>query len=150
MPYECEGGPPVPAHAAAEGGIVYSTHVDTRAPRRRTPTVRGVAESRDSGKHRRPDSPVAGVARDDAEPASGKIASVAVVSLAYRKRADDAEPGNVGENLRSPGRGTEPLLHSGIERRSPAGGPVHSGIAAFPATARLGAMARHIEEAASH
>src|ERR1700722_5804793 len=109
-----------------------------------------MAEPRDRGEYRPPNSPVAGIPRDDAEPASGKVTSLAFVSLPHRERTDDAEPGDPGEDLGSAQRRSEPLLHPGIEWRSAARGSLHSGTPAIPPPTRLGAMAGNTEEAAGH
>src|ERR1700674_1410770 len=73
--------PPVPAPAASEGGIFDSAAGDAGAPRRRPAIVREVAEPRDRGEHRAAHPPVAGIPRDDAEPAPGALARVPVVSI---------------------------------------------------------------------
>src|SRR5208282_5335305 len=109
-----------------------------------------MAERADGGEHRAPHPPVAGDARDDPEPASGALAGLAFLSLAHRERADDAQPGDAGKNLRGAGRGPEPLLPAGIEQRNADGGSLHPGAAAVSAPARLGAVAIHPAAIAGH
>ncbi len=73
------------------------------------------------------------------------LEGLAVLFVAHRKRADDAEPRHFGEDFRSAERWVEPLLHTGIGRRSAARGSVHPGIAAVPAAIGLGTVAVHPE-----
>src|SRR5207302_4980562 len=82
------------------------------------------------------------------EPAAIKVQGLAFLSVAYRKWTDDAKPGDAGEDLRSAQRWSEPVLHSGIRRRSAAGRSVHPGTASVPAATGLGTMAVDPEEAA--
>src|ERR1700726_1389530 len=90
--------PPVLAPAAAEGGVSYSANGAAGASRRGPATLREVAKPRDRGEHRAAYPAVARIARDDAEPAPGPLARFTVLSVANRKRADDAQPRNAGEN----------------------------------------------------
>src|SRR6267378_2449906 len=133
--------PPLPALAAAEGGISNSATGAAGASGRRPATVREVAEPRDGGEYRAAYPAVARIARDDAEPAPGALEGFPVLSVADRKRPDDAQPRNTGKNFRSAWRRFEPLLRARIERRSPAGGSIHPGVAAVPAATGLGTVA---------
>src|SRR6476661_8578630 len=100
-----------------------------------------MAEPRDGGEYWSTHPAVARIARDDAEPAPGALARIPVVPVPDRKRTDDAQPRNFGENFRSAWRRSEPLLRPGNERRSPSGRSIHPGFAALPKTARLGTVA---------
>src|SRR5216683_7489851 len=133
--------PPVPALAAAEGGVSDSATGAAGASGRRPATLREVAEPRDGGEYRAAYPAVARIARDDAEPAPGALARFPVLSVADRKRPDDAQPRNAGEDFRSAWCWLEPLLRSGIKRRSSAGGSIHPGVAAVPAAVGLGTVA---------
>src|ERR1700719_2232305 len=113
--------PPVPAPAAAEGGVSYSASGAAGASGRRPATLREVAKPRDGGEHRAAYPAVARVARDDAEPTPGALARFPVLSVADRKRPDDAQPRNAGKTFRSAWCWFEPLLRSRIERRRSAG-----------------------------
>src|ERR1019366_10721880 len=93
--------PPVPSLADAEGGISYSASGDAGASGRRPATLREVAEPRDGGEYRAAYPAVARIARDDAEPAPGALARFPVLSVADRKRPDDAQPRNSGKDFRS-------------------------------------------------
>src|SRR3970040_1330963 len=109
-----------------------------------------MAKPRDGGKHRTADSPVAGVAGDDAKPAAGAVARVTFVPVANRKRPNDAQFGHSGEDFRGAGRWTKPLLRAGVERRGVTRRPVYPGAQAIPAATGLGAMAVHPKAAASN
>src|SRR5262249_36641137 len=101
----------------------------------------------DGGEYRAADSPVAGVAGDDAEPAPIALEGIAILPVADRERADDAEPRYAGEDLGGAERRAESVLHTGVGRRSPPRRSLHSGAAAVFAAAGLGAMAVDPEEA---
>src|SRR5271169_6371445 len=133
--------PPVPALAAAQGGISNSSSRAAGASRRRPATLREMAEPRDGGEYWSTHPAVARIARDDAEPAPGALARFPVVPVSDRKRADDAQPRNAGENFRSAWRRLEPLLRPRNERRSSSGRSLHPGVAAVPAATRLGTVA---------
>ncbi len=81
-----------------------------------------------------------------------QLQSRSKVSRSYLSRIESGQMtpslGTLEKDLRGAQRGPEPLLHSGIRRRSFAGGSVHPGIAAVPAAIGLGTVAVHSEEAA--
>src|ERR1700726_1832146 len=127
--------PPVLAPAAAEGGVSYSANGAAGASRRGPATLREVAKPRDGGEHRAAYPAVARVARDDAEPTPGTFSRFPVLSVADRKRPDDAQSRNSGKDFRSAWRWLEPLFRSRVEWRSSSGRSIHPGTPAFLAAA---------------
>src|SRR6201996_2368120 len=140
--------PPLRACTASAPGV-YDSDGGAVGGSQRRDGEREVRESRNGREYRPAHSPTARVALDDAEPTAVAVEGVAFVSVAHRKRTDDAEPRHARKDFGSVECGSQPLLHSGIGRRSAARRSIHSGAAAVLAPARLGAMAVDPEEVAS-